>query len=268
MFKWTTFEDLSKALRKMGVDSRRVKPVDIPVAGRNLDDFVLTSGGLYRFEPTKKDGTRIVRQTLNMCDNKIKWIEKNYAGDVEKIFREKKFDDIDFLEAVHRYHFTYCRTIEEWRDKKRSDRFYASDRWTGKFLYAYLEDNKEKYRNKNQKLYPCKNCLKNLSERTGRKYNHKKFDIGDSLNVEPLHVSVRKECDYIPNVYSSDWLAISKHLKEEKNYTCEDCRKKPKQRKDIHCHHKNHLKHDNRSINLEVLCKSCHVKRHPHMQVD
>ena len=265
MAEWTKFKELSDVLAKMGIVLSPIEPlppIDV-IKGEDLDDLVtVASGGVYHVDPTKGTVTRL---TFNICDKDIMWIKRDFEK-CEQVIQKEEFDNTELIEALHKYHFTYCRTLEDFHKKNQQSRYYGSSRWTGGFLYSYIKDNKVIKKNDKQTLFPCNYCLKNLKRKTGRKYNQRDFDIKDALEVPPPSgdITGQLECEWIPNIYSDDFSAISARLKKEKDYTCEDCKKKAKEY--LHCHHINHLKHDNRQINLRVLCRDCHSEYHSHMK--
>ena len=70
--------------------------------------------------------------------------------------------------------------------------------------------------------------------------------------------------------YTSDWPAISSKLRNELDYTCEQCGVNlTKQTKLLHVHHINGNKTDNSRKNLRALCADCHKKQphHGHLYV-
>jgi hypothetical protein len=73
------------------------------------------------------------------------------------------------------------------------------------------------------------------------------------------------DCNSVPNIYARDWGDISKRAKEQAGWVCEKCKSKPA-KYDLHCHHVDSDKANNRVSNLQVLCRSCHEAEHPHMQ--
>ncbi len=232
--------------------------------GKNIDNLVGYTSRIYHWDKNKGTLTRL---TLNICDKadyQFKFGSEIRWETIKKLIVDKKFDDVRLIEKSHRYHFTWCSIIKKFYDGNKEDRFYGSIRWNGTFDYSFIENNDVFERNLKQTLYPCKWCLKKLRKLNGKFYNEKTFDIKEALKMpNELDENYQLDCEWMPNIYSQDWPKISKHIKKTRNYTCEKCGEKyPSGQLD--CHHKNHLKHDNREINLQVLCKECHAKIHSH----
>lgn len=98
----------------------------------------------------------------------------------------------------------------------------------------------------------------------------REFNIREFLEKHELVFDVlpsRKDTDP-PNNYTDDWEKISTRYKEAQNWTCEVeiCKVNLREhRLYLHCHHKNHIRDDNRWDNLQALCVLCHAEQHPHM---
>ena len=265
MTKWTDFQEFERALEKMGISLGSIvplPPIEI-VEGKDLDNLVIGEVGIYHVDPVTGQVTRL---SFHICDKDIQWIKRK-GFDAENIIKKSDFDNPKFIKTLHRYHFTYCQTLEEFHKENRELRFYGSSQWNGEFLYSFIHNNQVIKENRKQKLYPCKYCLNNLQKSTKKEYDYKDFDIKEVFNIPPpLKPWINQIAnEYIPNIYSDDFQKISTQLKKEKGHICEECGKKYSKHK-LHCHHVNHLKYDNRHINLQILCVQCHTKRHPHMQ--
>ena len=95
----------------------------------------------------------------------------------------------------------------------------------------------------------------------------------DSLEYQ---ARVRKEVNLnkarsIRNEYAHDWKDISRRVRSERGFVCEDCGVKLSDSTWLlHTHHQNRNKSDNREQNLCVLCVQCHSDQpgHFHMKAD
>ena len=70
------------------------------------------------------------------------------------------------------------------------------------------------------------------------------------------------------NEYTADWSQRSESYKEKQGWRCEECGDYFSDRKnELHTHHINAIKYDNREENLKALCEECHAKQHTHRSV-
>lgn len=66
------------------------------------------------------------------------------------------------------------------------------------------------------------------------------------------------------NLYTEDWSIISKNLRDEKEWTCSQCKYQAKNefdKQNIHVHHKDRNPQNNSDENLIVLCANCHSQQ-------
>ena len=115
-----------------------------------------------------------------------------------------------------------------------------------------------------------------LNPKKGREIQEKRDKIVREFNIREFLENYETDFDILPsrkdtdppNDYTDNWEKISTEYKKEKNWTCEfeDCGVNlRKHKRYLHCHHKNHVRNDNRSGNLQALCVLCHAKQHSHM---
>ena len=86
-------------------------------------------------------------------------------------------------------------------------------------------------------------------------------------------ISDKDEQDYEPpkhdkEGYSRNWAIISRAIRDEREWTCEECNIELKdskaKRRILHVHHRDRNKKNNHETNLQVLCISCHSNREGH----
>lgn len=167
------------------------------------------------------------------------------------------------------------------REKNRfSMRYVVATRTDGRFLLNVISTGPP--RTELHSLSVCQNCLTRL--RFDGFTNHwpegkKKsavngFSLDEffsrcpkSLHVEhPTHNS-----DNAPlNSYTPDFDAISSPARAAANWTCNRCGinlSDKAYQKFLHTHHKNGVRSDNTSSNLEVLCVGCHSEEPLHSHI-
>jgi hypothetical protein len=136
----------------------------------------------------------------------------------------------------------------------------------------------EHHEMENVTLYACKNCLnetgykgytKDLKAEEKNKhvlgFNIKEFLDENEATVstsrfylEQKRVKFSDETVQ-PMVYTDDFPEISRRLRASKDWKCTKCNVDMSRHKaGLHTHHKNGVKSDNSSSNLQVLCAMCH----------
>jgi len=172
-------------------------------------------------------------------------------------------------EDLYKYHIYKCSTVSQMFNTGRKHRYKINSRDDGTFFYIFND-----YRGniikkvENQKLHVCKNCLsyflqkKYASNTDVQNFNLKDFHKQNRGFFNFDTSSLEKGEDAKPNVYSRKWNEISTKLKIKKDYTCENCGWRAKNRYEqrfIHTHHQNGDKQNNKMDNLKVLCIECHA---------
>lgn len=168
----------------------------------------------------------------------------------------------------NRFHVAHCSTLEEMRQKNRFQRYVAINRISGIFD---IEDQRSwgGGRKAQVELKVCMNCLSKLNyrgavERHARHEAFKRFSLKEFFSdYSSCFLYMPKAWNEDTNLgYTSDWAAISKAVRERAGYICSDCGVDLASHRHLcHTHHINRVKNDNRSGNLQVLCKDCHRRQ-------
>lgn len=274
MIRLTKFQELRAALEKLGINEffdheleKRLNAGNFALDEADLDDLVFSSNGIYYV----KDGT-LAKVVIHISDKETHFIQREN----ETAFRaldDEDFSNEELIRAIHKYHFTYCETLQRMFGSKKKHRYHLSKRTDGLFCYSYISNNTVVKEKSDQKMFACQHCLDNLKRITGRTYTKETFPIEEIYNNPAtdnllLDTGYPLDCDAVPNIYSKDWTRISEREKKNSGYKCQDCGKDfsdSQDRSELHCHHINSDKTNNSSSNLRVLCVECHSKYHPHM---
>lgn len=188
-----------------------------------------------------------------------------------------------------KFHFTWCRTLENMKKRKRYERYVMLRNKDNKFKVQARDDrHSDAYvLDETVRLFPCMNCLAgcrpSVNEEFGydgyskrwplqKKYEaSENFDIGTFLDENYgtlktiLHSSTIKQKpkhtdrSVGANNYTADFVEISKNLRREHNWICSKCGVDMSQKKKgLQVHHMNGIKNDNSKNNLQVICALCH----------
>lgn len=263
---FSNFSKLKAEIVSIGVDE--FEKALLEKASRGIleaseENTILGDFGIYYLEKG-----RLIKVLAHITGMDYKWLTKDFQAMND--FELGKYDSFSFIKKLHKYHFTKCITLESMFANNRGNKYFMSQKIDGTFSYNITRDNKVVYKSDSQKLSVCKNCLSVLSDITGKEFSEdvSNFKPDDVFNesVSKLNASeFNLDCASAPNIYARDWGDISKRAKENVGWVCEKCNVKPT-RYDLHCHHIDSDKANNRVSNLMVLCRSCHEAEHPHMQ--
>ena len=177
-----------------------------------------------------------------------------------------------------KFHIAQCRTLDEMKQKKRFERYFAKNNLSEQFhIHGHNEDNHpvEGYAS----LNVCKNCLKYLNykgsataKKMGLNQIVAEFNMGEFFSTYSSvfrHMPKEMKVTHTKG-YTGDWPTISAKARENAGHTCSECSVNlDENRHLLHTHHINGVKHDNSQQNLQVLCADCHRKQplHDHMFV-
>jgi hypothetical protein len=179
-------------------------------------------------------------------------------------------------QTMPRFHISYCNVLDDMKKKGRWGKYVVSTREDGYFMVRF-----DRKTHKPCALSVCQLCLEMIGWKAfsiRRMDKQLKENIVSSFKISMFFekypkslFSVKPEynSDSAPyNDYTNDWSTVSENEKRAKNYTCQadQCGSifHGDDRKYLHVHHINGLKYDNNSINLKVLCISCHSNEPNH----
>ena len=177
----------------------------------------------------------------------------------------------------YRFHLANCRTLVDFQNGGRFEKFVASIRTDGTFKVNIISEDGNVVPNQYEELSVCKNCLTalnykgyNLSYELKPKI-FRDFDLDEFFrlyNKQKIKKPTQSDVTAPLNNYPDNWNDISYRYKLMKGFRCEECGiKLSNTPKLLHTHHINGLKYDCSANNLKALCTSCHAHQpgHGHM---
>lgn len=172
-----------------------------------------------------------------------------------------------------KYHVAYCRTLEDMHSKGRFERYVVKNDLSGDFLITGVDWETKTHKEGKTRLNVCKNCLKYLDYQ-GYQSQSKQSDVFREFSLETFFATYQAYFKYKPRrragedkdgTYSSDWTTISKHYRASVLWRCENCGVDLKNNRCLlHTHHKNGVKSENSTSNLQALCIECHDQQPNH----
>lgn len=187
-------------------------------------------------------------------------------------------------DKAKKFHVVWCSTLnQKRRDGTFENRYVMTRRTDGIFkVDAFIDEFKTKKIESEEELYVCQNCLgiinyqnfSDLPRGNARKVATHKFEIEpflDEYEGVVRYLSLPKGTDKTEPLseYDSEFSKRAPKVKQKAHYCCEECGVDlSSNRRLLHCHHKNHKKHDNKWVNLSAICALCHKENHhAHMHV-
>jgi len=184
-------------------------------------------------------------------------------------------------ETQPRFHLANCQTLRQMRENNRFERYVVKAEMSKNFSLNIIRD--KNIEPQLCQLDVCQNCLDMLTfdgfkmawQQEERHRAVRQFEVNHFFEKYPksLHTTHPKNTSITAplNTYAGYFKKTSLDLRNKLGWICQHCKadfSAPSERKWLHVHHKNGLKHDNDRSNLVVLCISCHAEQpfHGHMR--
>lgn len=177
-----------------------------------------------------------------------------------------------------RFHIANCDTLDEMRQKRRFERYVATNDLSGMFPVHGVDPLRAEHSGKID-LRVCKNCLKALNfdgfaiaRQSEKKAIHQNFSIAaffECYSTFFKHLPKRNSIGDTAG-YTRDWPEISANVRIACGFKCDECGIDLAEHKNLlHVHHIDGVKSNNSCSNLRPLCADCHRKQplHEHLYV-
>lgn len=271
---------------KLTVDFSALKRAVAPL-GTVVTDFSITRGatelesiashlnqGLILGEDIQLDEIDGSDGILNYDGHQVMLYIPDQGSNIHNVLIDGK------QKSAKRVHIAECKTIIGMREKGRfNDRYDVISRTDGRFPVIGSEHYSSEEVKGEADLAVCQNCLNLLNHENFSQLNWpEKSQVIKGFSYSKLFETYSSYFKTLPqsstNIkssnYSADWPAISAKVRNELNYTCEQCGVDlTNEKKLLHAHHINGNKGNNERANLRVLCADCHKKQpdHQHLYV-
>lgn len=270
---------------KLTVDFSALHRAVAPL-GKVVTDFSITSRAVKLESIVPIEITGILGEDIQLGDIDGSNGILNYDGHQVMLYIPDQGNNISMVisdgkqKGAKRVHVAECKTIISMRERGRfNDRYDVSNR-IDDFFPVFGSDYQTRQAVKGEAgLAVCQNCLCllnhfNFPELTwGAKtqfinaFSYSKFFETYSSYFKSLPKST---AGFQSVGYTADWPSISSKIRNELDYTCEQCGVDlTHDSKLLHVHHINGNKTNNSRENLRALCADCHKKQphHGHLYV-
>ncbi|MFL2760954.1 MAG: hypothetical protein ACJ0BP_00955 [Gammaproteobacteria bacterium] len=186
-----------------------------------------------------------------------------------------------------KFHVTWCKTLERMQSNNRLQRYVMSQKEVNRYKMQATEIDGSQHWVDDIKLHVCRYCLDKTEHEgfkiTGTSKETKDKIVGDFVLKDYFdenqgeysylsQLPLKKDDNLRLNNYTDDWTTVSRRQKELAQWTCTKCKVNlSSYKRGIQTHHKNGMRYDNVSSNLQVLCALCHKtidEYHSHMYVN
>jgi hypothetical protein len=177
-----------------------------------------------------------------------------------------------------KFHVFDCKTIKEMKAKNRIERYHVTNSNSGDFP-IFGTTKYGAFKKGEARLQICKNCINELNYKNSAQLSvDERNRIVTGFNFSEFFSTYSSLFKHHPKPkgqsnefgYSKDWDAITAREKANAKFTCQGCHVNLESNKRLlHTHHINGVKHDNSATNLICLCADCHRKEpfHGHMYI-
>jgi hypothetical protein len=266
----SSFENLERLRRRINAPEKSLSFDEAIAPLSDIERRLKTEGVMVEREDIQPIGPYLTYRGEHLA---ILYILNSTAPSID-------LENNDPNKSTPKFHLTWCETLEQMSQKRRFDRYVLSRSESNLFrVEAYERDPDaikklgERHMLEGIRLFPCRNCLRQLNYR-GFKFERSQssridrvnnFVIKTFLEENDGNLTVMKrlpktlEQNAKRGGYTKDFPEISRSLREESNWICTQCGIDMTDKKEgLHTHHINGVKSDNRHQNLRVLCALCH----------